>query len=83
MVSELATNAVMHARTAFDVAVHADRAVRIVVTDGSRAVPEMREPLPDALDGRGLHLVEGVCEDWGCDLIDGGKAVWVTMPASG
>ncbi len=60
MVSELATNAVQHAATEFEVAVRVspDRErVRVEVSDVAAGYPTPLEPALDALHGRGLHIV--------------------------
>ena len=75
-VSELATNAAMHAGTAFYVhAHHARGVVRIGVHDGSLTLPLLRAAGPAG--GRGLALVESVASAWGADPLPGaGKVVW-------
>ncbi|MDP1820840.1 MAG: ATP-binding protein [Acidimicrobiales bacterium] len=82
VVSELASNAVLHARTPFAVEVSADGDVLIAVADESGAAPVMRRPSPDALDGRGLYLVDQTSEEWGFDPTDGGKRVWCRLAPS-
>jgi len=76
-VSELATNAVLHARTTFEVRLGfgAD-CVRIEVADGDPTIPEPGSP--DLLDvsGRGLLLVAGIAERWGVEPRPRGKTVW-------
>lgn len=76
VVSELATNAAMHAGTAFYVhAHHAHGVVRIGVHDGSMTLPLLRAAGPAG--GRGLALVESVASAWGADPLPGaGKVVW-------
>ncbi len=65
MVSELAANAVLHARTDFSVSVEALGAVlEIGVTDRSRELPRERVPDPDG--GQGLHIVSELAGRWGC-----------------
>ena len=77
VVSELATNAVKHAGTAFDVAVQTDGQIRVDVTDESpRRVPIARRVGPTSITGRGLRIVEALCDRWGVDVRDGHKVVW-------
>lgn len=77
LVSELVTNAVLHARTDVDLAVVlTSRGVRVEVTDGSAAAPVMRTYEDEAMTGRGLALVEQMADRWGVDERGGGKAVW-------
>jgi anti-sigma regulatory factor (Ser/Thr protein kinase) len=83
LVSELATNAVVHARAPFDVLVtlNAPR-VRVAVADDSAQPPTPR-PQPAPLGGnggRGLHLVEALSQDWGTEQVpDDGKVVWFEL----
>src|SRR5712692_9056017 len=60
LTSELATNAMLHARTDFQVTVARlhDDARRIAVTDGNTRLPEPRMASADATTGRGLALVD-------------------------
>lgn len=91
LVSELATNAVVHAGTDFDVVV--DRTgdtVEISVLDhyAERALPtEPPRADADAEGGRGLFLVRGVAGHWGVDYGPDGKRVWFRLssrrPGSG
>jgi hypothetical protein len=80
VVSELATNAVIHAGTPFSVGVRYDgSAVRISVQDWSSMQPIMRESNPDALSGRGLRLIAMVSRAWGIDYGPDGKTVWAEL----
>ncbi|MEO3768244.1 ATP-binding protein [Streptomyces sp. B8F3] len=83
VVSELVTNAVVHARvpagreiqTRF---VRQDRGVRIEVHDASGAWPVRR--VPDESGGYGLLLVEALASRWGVVEREGvGKAVWAVV----
>jgi anti-sigma regulatory factor (Ser/Thr protein kinase) len=79
-VSELATNAVIHARTAFSVAVQSSQpGVRLSVRDGSRHRPVIRDPVSNALGGRGLRLVAAIAADWGTEITAQGKTVWAQL----
>jgi anti-sigma regulatory factor (Ser/Thr protein kinase) len=76
-VSELATNAVLHARTPFVLRVDRDdRLVRVVVSDGSVERPELQHPSAKATTGRGLRLLEQMVDRWGVELRADGKDVW-------
>jgi anti-sigma regulatory factor (Ser/Thr protein kinase) len=83
LVSELATNVLLHARTPFELQVHhrGDR-VRVVVQDGSAGAPVRRRYGLDAGTGRGLGLVETLTSDWGTQAASGAwrKAVWFELP---
>ena len=78
--SELATNAVQHAHSGFEVALSLENdAVRIIVSDASEVRPIPREPEPGATSGYGLHIVKAFASDWGCSLGDRRKEVWVQL----
>lgn len=84
VVSELATNAVLHAGTPFEVGVTVgDGVVRIEVHDGVARRPARRYFSDEATSGRGLRLVEQLCDAWGVDVHPGGKSVWAEISASG
>lgn len=79
IVSELATNAVRHARSTFDVAVTTcDDRVRVSVRDCSANFPN---PSSTAVrsGGRGLEIVSGVSSRWGWESSAGGKVVWAEV----
>jgi anti-sigma regulatory factor (Ser/Thr protein kinase) len=76
LTSELVSNAVLHARTPFEVEVQVEGTVRIVVRDGSSATPVVRHPAPDQLGGRGLLLVDTLADRWGFEVDATGKTVW-------
>ena len=83
--NELASNAVLHARTEFTVRLVADaNRVRVEVTDENSRVPQPCLTPADATSGRGLAIVDGSGLDWGIDRHPGGKIVWVqaARPAS-
>jgi anti-sigma regulatory factor (Ser/Thr protein kinase) len=75
--SELAMNAVIHARTPFRVEIERDRhRIRISVRDSSDDAPR-RSRRADA--GYGLPLVTALSDDWGFELEPGGKTVWFEL----
>ena len=81
IVSELSTNALLHADTPFEVAVSwRGAALRIAVRDASGAVPVVREPAITASSGRGLSIVASLARDWGIDVGPTGKTVWADLP---
>lgn len=84
VVSELATNAVLHARTAFRVRLRISRRVaRIEVEDSAGGRPVMRHFSSQATSGRGLRLVDGLSRSWGVTSGKGGrgKVVWAEIVA--
>jgi len=80
LTSELATNAVIHANTPFQVRVQrtAD-GVRVEVADGSTSSARRCRYSPTSGTGRGLGMVEDLADDWGVDVDDDGKCVWFTL----
>ena len=77
LTSELATNAVLHARTDFEVTVaRREDALRIAVTDGNTRLPQPGMAPADATTGRGLALVDAMASAWGADRHGRGKTVW-------
>lgn len=80
LTSELATNAVIHARTDFTVEVSRDgHVLRVCVRDGSPAAPGVRRYGSDATTGRGMRLVESMAADWGVARQGAGKTIWFAM----
>lgn len=80
MVSELATNALVHASSAFDVAVdRSDNAVTVSVTDRGAGTLAMQSPTSSEPHGRGLQIVEALSDAWGTSSSVDGKTVWFTM----
>jgi CheY-like chemotaxis protein len=87
MVSELVTNAVMHARSHSQLLLHLDQSVlRVEVHDWGGGVLVRRDPTPTQPGGRGLLIVQSLSQRWGTQSHEGGKVVWFeidAMPAAG
>jgi hypothetical protein len=84
VVSELASNAVLHAESDFVVTLSSDdRTLRVAVRDRSLALPQQRDRRPDAdalSGGRGLLLTESFAHAWGTDTLGrDGKVVWAAF----
>ena len=78
--SELATNALKHAETGFQVSVTVEEdAVRIEVQDGAGAMGLASDIARDT-GGHGLRLVEHFSTEWGVEIRGDDKAVWVKLP---
>lgn len=78
LVSEIVTNAVLHARGVIRLVVEdRDGVARVEVHDGSPMPPRMRRfPLISAT-GRGLRLLDQLSLTWGVQAVPGeGKIVW-------
>lgn len=81
VVSELTTNALLHARTAMTVRIvdEGDGVVLVSVADGSVAAPRGRRFTVESGTGRGLRLLDSLAEEWGVETGDGGKTVWARV----
>lgn len=83
VLSELATNAVRHSESAFRVTlVSQGGQVQIGVEDVGSEFPEVRDPAPEALGGRGVAIVEDLSRTWGYDTTVDGKRVWAELRRS-
>lgn len=77
LATELAANAVKHARSDMTVIVrYLGDVIRVEVGDGSRELPKPRQASDDDLDGRGLALVDALAAQWGVLPTRTGKRVW-------
>ncbi len=81
MLSELATNAVQHASSDFEVSVDiapGGRHLRVAVSDSAETFGVPQDANAEASDGRGLHIVRALADAWGIDMRRGqvGKTVW-------
>ena len=79
--SELASNAVLHARSDFGVTLRASGAerVRIEVSDENPRLPTDGPCPPGALSGRGLGVVDTIARSWGVYRSGDGKVVWAEV----
>ena len=82
VLSELATNAVVHAGSPFSVAVRVeDSTLRVAVQDASplaAGVSEERGLIPRT--GHGLGLIDELSTRWGVESTPDGKVVWAELP---
>jgi MEDS: MEthanogen/methylotroph, DcmR Sensory domain len=81
VVTELATNAVLHAGSAFSVSLTlSGDTIRISVSDtlplGSTGVHQQLA----AASGHGLGVVAAIATRWGVEIVPSGKAVWAELP---
>ncbi|MFI9100730.1 ATP-binding protein [Streptomyces fildesensis] len=87
IVSELLTNAVLHApMTPIEfVATHGDGVLLVEVRDGSSIPPAINPGLDtEDLGSRGLQLVQALSSDWGwIPLAGSAKSTWAVMPVRG
>jgi anti-sigma regulatory factor (Ser/Thr protein kinase) len=82
IVSELATNAVRHARSPFRVSVsELGGFVCITVKDvgESHAALPTNDPDEHAIDGRGMAIIDALAHRWGYSALEDGKVVWAQL----
>jgi anti-sigma regulatory factor (Ser/Thr protein kinase) len=78
VVSDLVTNAVVHAGGCLSLELHAERdRVTVAAVDRSAVSPRRRQC--DDSNGPGLWIVEDLAAGWGVDYHGGGKRVWVEL----
>lgn len=81
VLSELATNAVVHAGSPFSVAVRVnDSVLHIAVRDATPLAATTRENGLVARTGHGLSLIDVLSTHWGVEGIPDGKVVWAKLP---
>ncbi len=77
MVSETVTNAFLHGRSEARIRVTAEHGrMRVEVADDNSRHPRPVEQDDDALDGRGIAIVDMLSHQWGVEEQDLGKTVW-------
>jgi PAS domain S-box-containing protein len=80
LVSEIVTNALLHAGTAIDVSASmGDTGLRVEVGDGSLHLPMRRNYAATSGTGRGLRLLEEMVDEWGVSRRRHGKTVWFRL----
>jgi anti-sigma regulatory factor (Ser/Thr protein kinase) len=80
LISELATNVALHARTDLQVTIRfEDNTLWGEVKDWNARLPQPCMAPESATSGRGLSLVESLAHRWGIDQEDGGKTVWFSL----
>jgi len=84
LVTELATNAVMHANSEIRLSVVPDDdKVRVEVRDDDpNPIQPPCRPDPQAEHGRGLWLVAAMANSWGVNRNDKGKTVWFEVDSA-
>jgi anti-sigma regulatory factor (Ser/Thr protein kinase) len=85
-VSEVTTNALVHGvppGRMFAVRVEAgEDQVRVEIRDSGDRTPVLRMPGLEDENGRGLHLVDELADDWGVTPLTVGKTVWIVFKIS-
>lgn len=76
LVTELVTNAIIHARTPVRVEItEGEGMVEFAVSDGSTRQVQLRMPSPEAVTGRGINLLDQIASEWEVVPEPGGKTV--------
>jgi hypothetical protein len=84
VLSELASNAVIHARSPFTITLRTqDSTVHIAVEDGLLAPTNGRDGALVARTGHGLDVIEALAERWGVEATPAGKVVWAELRLAG
>lgn len=82
LVSELTTNAVLHAGTPVRLLVFRyDGVLRVEVSDDDPTPPRLVDPDPMRPGGRGIMLVDALSQRWGVDADERGKTIWFELAA--
>jgi hypothetical protein len=80
VVSELTTNAIVHAGSSFTLTLtRTAHGVRVAVRDASVHVPVQRAAAATDWSGRGLRLLTDVAREWGTAVLADGKEVWADV----
>jgi hypothetical protein len=81
VVTELAANAVLHARTGFTLTIaRSASGVTIAVRDGRPLTPGRDGRRFDVKAGHGLSVVAQVARAWAVEAVPEGKVVWAELP---
>ncbi|WP_334141014.1 ATP-binding protein [Rhabdothermincola sp.] len=86
MVSELASNVILHACTPFTIRVDHDEVnhvLRVECHDGARTLPVLKGYAPRAVTGRGLQIIDHLADRWGVEVDHEGKTVWFEVGLGG
>jgi anti-sigma regulatory factor (Ser/Thr protein kinase) len=80
LTSEIVTNAFLHGRSQTTLKLSAtEERLRVEVGDDNTRLPRKAEPDREALNGRGLAIVDMLAADWGADAHHQGKVVWFEL----
>jgi len=83
LVSELVSNALLHAQSPATVGIALDGAtLRVEVHDRSPVLPQVQHAPPTADSGRGLMILDTLADAWGVSAEDDAKTVWFELGAS-
>jgi len=84
LVSEVVTNAVLHAQTELLLTLDRDdTSINVKVADSSPLLPVMQTHGTDAGTGRGLKVLDKMASRWGTYRTEEGKIVWFEISTTG
>ncbi len=79
LVSELVTNALLHADAPRRLRLFRDRVLTVEVADAGGQTPQLRPFAEQDEGGRGMFLVSELAQRWGSRLTRDGKVVWAEL----
>jgi phosphoserine phosphatase RsbU/P len=80
LISELATNALRHARSPYEVTIEVDDVqVLVEVMDHSPELPSKAVPARSEFGGKGLLFLDSLASSWGTRLVPDGKIVFFAL----
>jgi two-component sensor histidine kinase len=79
VVSELATNACVHARSVFTVSLNRQGSRVVVEVADEDPAPAVVGPPTMGSSGRGMQIVAAIAREWGVSGCDRGKSVWAVL----
>ncbi|MGW6919455.1 SpoIIE family protein phosphatase [Kitasatospora sp. NPDC054939] len=79
LVSELVTNALLHADAPRRLRLFRDRVLTVEVADAGGRTPQLRPFAEQDEGGRGMFLVSELAQRWGSRLTRDGKVVWAEL----
>ena len=82
LVSELATNAIVHAASSLRLRIDVGDQIRVEVCDTNEEPPVIGEPEMERESGRGLAIVTTLADDWNWSPRSSGKVVWFSLARS-
>ena len=83
LVSELVTNAVIHAHSDVEVVLRLrPERVRVEIIDAAAEYVQRRDAASEDQSGRGMALTEALASAWGVDTLVAGKSVWFEVDRS-
>jgi serine phosphatase RsbU (regulator of sigma subunit)/anti-sigma regulatory factor (Ser/Thr protein kinase) len=79
LVSELVSNALLHAGTPTQLRIFRDRVLTLEVADADSHAPRLRRVSEEDEGGRGMYLVNELAHRWGSRTTRHGKVVWLEL----